>query len=45
MRRYDAAYRQVKAALDAGTVGEALMVHAVHRNAERARTPSPPRCR
>ena len=33
MRRYDAAYRQVKATLDAGTVGEALMVHAVHRNA------------
>jgi myo-inositol 2-dehydrogenase/D-chiro-inositol 1-dehydrogenase len=32
MRRYDAAYRQVKATLDAGTVGEALMVHAVHRN-------------
>ena len=32
MRRYDAAYRQVKATVDAGTVGEALMVHAVHRN-------------
>lgn len=33
MRRYDAAYRQVKAALDAGEVGEPLLVHAVHRNA------------
>lgn len=32
MRRYDAAYRQVKATVDAGTIGEALMVHAVHRN-------------
>lgn len=33
MRRYDAAYRTIKATLDAGDIGEALLVHAVHRNA------------
>ena len=33
MRRYDAGYRQVKGALDAGTIGEALVLHNVHRNA------------
>ncbi|NDY92072.1 Gfo/Idh/MocA family oxidoreductase [Ideonella livida] len=32
MRRYDAGYRALKAALDAGTVGDALLVHAAHRN-------------
>ena len=32
MRRYDPGYRQVKATVDAGTIGEALMVHAIHRN-------------
>jgi myo-inositol 2-dehydrogenase/D-chiro-inositol 1-dehydrogenase len=32
MRRYDPGYRQVKAALDSGQIGEALLVHAVHRN-------------
>ena len=34
MRRYDAAYREVKAALDGGVIGDALMVHCVHRNAD-----------
>jgi myo-inositol 2-dehydrogenase / D-chiro-inositol 1-dehydrogenase len=33
MRRYDAGYRQVKGALDAGTIGDALILHNVHRNA------------
>jgi myo-inositol 2-dehydrogenase/D-chiro-inositol 1-dehydrogenase len=33
MRRYDAGYRQVKAALETGAIGEALMVHNIHRNA------------
>jgi myo-inositol 2-dehydrogenase/D-chiro-inositol 1-dehydrogenase len=33
MRRYDAGYRQVKGALDAGTIGDALVLHNVHRNA------------
>src|SRR5215213_2133248 len=33
MRRYDAGYRDVKAAVDAGTIGEPLLAHAVHRNA------------
>ena len=32
MRRYDAGYRALKATLDAGTVGDALLVHAAHRN-------------
>ncbi|MHB8959308.1 MAG: Gfo/Idh/MocA family oxidoreductase [Candidatus Limnocylindrales bacterium] len=32
MRRVDAGYEQVKAGLDAGAIGEALMVHNVHRN-------------
>jgi myo-inositol 2-dehydrogenase/D-chiro-inositol 1-dehydrogenase len=32
MRRYDPGYRQVKATLDAGTIGDALIVHNVHRN-------------
>jgi myo-inositol 2-dehydrogenase/D-chiro-inositol 1-dehydrogenase len=32
MRRYDPAYRQVKAALDTGMIGEALLMHCVHRN-------------
>ncbi|SCM76877.1 Inositol 2-dehydrogenase [uncultured Pleomorphomonas sp.] len=32
MRRYDAGYRMLKAALQAGTIGEALMVHCAHRN-------------
>ncbi|HVQ95892.1 MAG TPA: Gfo/Idh/MocA family oxidoreductase [Mycobacteriales bacterium] len=33
MRRYDAGYRQVKAALDSGSIGRPLIVHNVHRNA------------
>jgi myo-inositol 2-dehydrogenase/D-chiro-inositol 1-dehydrogenase len=33
MRRYDPGYRQVKGALEAGTIGEALILHNVHRNA------------
>ena len=32
MRRYDAAYREVKAAVDGGVIGEALLAHAIHRN-------------
>ena len=32
MRRYDAGYRALKKVLDAGTIGEALMVHCAHRN-------------
>ena len=32
MRRYDASYRQMKAVLDGGEIGEALMVHCAHRN-------------
>ena len=32
MRRYDPGYRQVKASLDSGAIGEALMLHNVHRN-------------
>ena len=32
MRRYDAGFRDVKAAVDGGVIGEALLVHAVHRN-------------
>ena len=33
MRRYDAGYRQVKASLESGAIGDALIVHNVHRNA------------
>src|SRR6185503_173925 len=33
MRRYDPGYRQVKATLESGSIGEALMLHNVHRNA------------
>ena len=32
MRRYDAGYRALKKTLDAGTIGDALMVHCTHRN-------------
>lgn len=32
MRRYDSGYRQVKAVLDGGGIGEALLLHCVHRN-------------
>jgi myo-inositol 2-dehydrogenase/D-chiro-inositol 1-dehydrogenase len=32
MRRYDAGYREVKAALEKGAVGEPLILHNVHRN-------------
>ena len=32
MRRYDPGYRQVKGALEAGTIGDALVLHNVHRN-------------
>ncbi|QEM83484.1 Gfo/Idh/MocA family oxidoreductase [Halomonas binhaiensis] len=34
MRRFDTGYRKLKAVLDAGKLGEALMIHAAHRNAE-----------
>jgi myo-inositol 2-dehydrogenase/D-chiro-inositol 1-dehydrogenase len=33
MRRYDEAFRSIKATVDAGGVGEVLVVHCVHRNA------------
>jgi myo-inositol 2-dehydrogenase / D-chiro-inositol 1-dehydrogenase len=32
MRPYDSGYRQLKAAIDAGDIGEPLMIHAAHRN-------------
>lgn len=32
MRRYDTGYRALKSTLDAGTIGDALMVHCAHRN-------------
>ncbi len=32
MRRFDAGYRALKQTLDAGTIGDALMVHCAHRN-------------
>jgi myo-inositol 2-dehydrogenase / D-chiro-inositol 1-dehydrogenase len=32
MRRYDAGYRAVKAALDDGEIGTPLLMHCVHRN-------------
>jgi len=32
MRRYDPGYRQVKASLDSGAIGEPLVLHNVHRN-------------
>lgn len=31
MRRYDAGYRALKKTLDAGTIGDALLVHCAHR--------------
>jgi myo-inositol 2-dehydrogenase / D-chiro-inositol 1-dehydrogenase len=33
MRRYDPGYRKVKASLDSGKIGAALILHNVHRNA------------
>jgi myo-inositol 2-dehydrogenase/D-chiro-inositol 1-dehydrogenase len=33
MRRYDPGYRTVKATLEEGSIGEALILHNVHRNA------------
>jgi myo-inositol 2-dehydrogenase / D-chiro-inositol 1-dehydrogenase len=33
MRRYDAAYRALKAVVDAGEIGVPLMMHCAHRNA------------
>jgi myo-inositol 2-dehydrogenase/D-chiro-inositol 1-dehydrogenase len=33
MRRYDAGYRQVKASLQSGAIGDALILHNIHRNA------------
>jgi len=33
MRRYDPGYQQVEATLRSGAIGEALMLHNVHRNA------------
>jgi myo-inositol 2-dehydrogenase/D-chiro-inositol 1-dehydrogenase len=32
MRRYDQGYQQVKASLDSGAIGDALILHNVHRN-------------
>ena len=32
MRRYDRGYRQLKAAVDSGEYGEALLLHCTHRN-------------
>ncbi len=32
MRRYDAGYRQVRASLDAGAIGDPLILHNVHRD-------------
>jgi len=32
MRRYDAGYRMLKKTLEAGTIGDPLMVHCAHRN-------------
>ncbi len=32
MRRYDAGYRQVKASLEEGTIGDPLILHNIHRN-------------
>ncbi|MFI6244783.1 Gfo/Idh/MocA family oxidoreductase [Streptomyces sp. NPDC051016] len=32
MRRYDAGYRQMKQVIEAGTIGEPLIVHCAHRN-------------
>ncbi|WP_328752971.1 Gfo/Idh/MocA family oxidoreductase [Streptomyces sp. NBC_00285] len=32
MRRYDAGYRQMKQVIDAGRIGEPLIVHCAHRN-------------
>ena len=32
MRRYDAAYRAMKAVVDSGDIGAPLMMHAAHRN-------------
>lgn len=32
MRRYDASYRALKAVVDSGVIGAALMMHATHRN-------------
>lgn len=32
MRRFDASYRAMKDAMDAGEIGEALMIHCAHRN-------------
>ncbi|MGQ0332926.1 Gfo/Idh/MocA family protein [Halomonas elongata] len=34
MRRYDSGYRMMKEAIDGGRLGEALMIHAAHRNPE-----------
>jgi myo-inositol 2-dehydrogenase/D-chiro-inositol 1-dehydrogenase len=33
MRRYDVAYRALKAAIDSGEIGAPLMMHCAHRNA------------
>jgi myo-inositol 2-dehydrogenase / D-chiro-inositol 1-dehydrogenase len=32
MRRYDAAYRELKASLDGGAIGTPLLMHCAHRN-------------
>lgn len=37
MRRFDPAYREMKAALDAGRIGAPLLIHCLHRNREAPR--------
>ena len=32
MRRFDPEYRRLKATVDAGTIGEPLVIHCIHRN-------------
>ena len=32
MRRFDKSYREMKAVIDSGEIGEALMIHCAHRN-------------
>ncbi|MCA0296480.1 MAG: Gfo/Idh/MocA family oxidoreductase [Actinobacteria bacterium] len=32
MRRFDASYREMKALVDSGEIGETLMIHCAHRN-------------
>ncbi len=41
MRRFDPGYRTLRAELRAGSIGSALLVHCIHRNAELAGVTSP----